>query len=73
MSFERIHGDMTTLPKLSYRLSAFPIKSLVRYFIKPDKMILKFINKINEWLFNVFWNKKKNVNDRLKILPDIRT
>ena len=36
-------------------------------------MILKFINKINEWLFNVFWNKKKNVNDRLKILPDIRT
>lgn len=39
---------MTTLSKLSYRLSAFPIKSLMRYFMKPDKTILKFINKINE-------------------------
>ena len=35
---------MMTLSKLSYSLSAFPIKSLTRYFMKPDKMILKLIN-----------------------------
>lgn len=39
--------------------------------MKPDKTILKFINKINEWL--IYSEIKKNINEGVKILPDIRT
>ena len=60
---------MTIMPKAIYRCNAIPIKILTQFFIKLERVILKFIwNKKNPRIVKNFLN---NTSRRITI-PDLK-